>query len=360
MSNDYDGDGSEDYFNDHDDDGNCTMDYVRDVKKKLPNPNLSSSNSSGGGVKGVTQTKNDNNGRGSGAVGVVNDRVIIKKLIELDYDVDAVVSFFKKKQQQSQKQPTTTASKSSLSTINSNTSASGVKQPQISKVKQSVVKQSSLVSNTDHDGDTSSSIIHPVTTVFSGTAAVVAAAHEIDQDPSYASLKQSRTHPALSDDEDVVDALKMMSIAPGNISGGQKHHQLDEAAEKVPHLTMVVTGHVDAGKSTLVGHLLFKCGLVSQKTMHKYEKESRAIGSYPPPQRDDDDNDSDDDDSDDDDDNDDDSDDDDEHRSVISAGKGSFSFAWVTDEASAEREHGITIDLAERYVCVDDCPRPLS
>lgn len=280
MSNDYDGDGSEDYFNDHDDDGNCTMDYVRDVKKKLPNPNLSSSTSSGGGVKGVAQTKNDNNGRGSGAIGVINDRVIIKKLIELDYDVDAVVSFFKKKQQQSQKQPTTTtASMSSSSTINSNTSASGVKQPQPSKAKQSGVKQSSLVSNTDHDGDTSSSIIHPVTTVFSGTAAVVVAAtHESDQDPSCASLKQSRTHPALSDDEDVVDALKMMSIAPGNISGGQQHHQLDGAAEKVPHLTMVVTGHVDAGKSTLVGHLLFRCGLVSQKTMHKYEKESRAIG----------------------------------------------------------------------------------
>jgi len=34
----------------------------------------------------------------------------------------------------------------------------------------------------------------------------------------------------------------------------------------------------------------------------------------------------------------------------VMTGKGSFSFAWVTDEASAEREHGITIDLAERYL----------
>lgn len=276
MSNDYDADGSEDYFNDHDDDGNCTMDYVRDVKKKLPNPNLSSSSSSGGGVK---QTKNDNTGRVSGAIGVLNDKVVIKKLIELDYDVDAVVSFFKKKQQQSQKQqqqqPTTTYSMSSSSTINSNTSASKVKQSQLSKEKESVVKQSS----SDHDGDTSKNSIHPVTTVFSGTAAVVAASHESDQDPSCAAFKQSRTHLALSDDEDVVDALKMMSIAPGNVSGSQQHHQLAEDAEKIPHLTMVVTGHVDAGKSTLVGHLLFKCGLVSQKTMHKYEKESRAIGS---------------------------------------------------------------------------------
>ena len=69
---------------------------------------------------------------------------------------------------------------------------------------------------------------------------------------------------------------------------------------------MVVTGHVDAGKSTLVGHLLYKCGQVAQRTMHKYEKDSRAIG------------------------------------------KASFSLAWVTDESRAEREHGVTIDVAER------------
>ena len=29
-------------------------------------------------------------------------------------------------------------------------------------------------------------------------------------------------------------------------------------------------GHVDAGKSTLMGHLLFLKGQVSKKTMHKY------------------------------------------------------------------------------------------
>ena len=317
MSNNYDdGDGSDDYFNDHDDDGKCTMDYVRDVKKKLPNLSSSTSSSSGGGGGGVgvkavvAQRKNDNTGRGSGGAGVVNDRVIIKKLIELEYDVDAVVSFFKKKQQQQQsqkqqqQQPTTTtiASMSSASTINSNITASGAKQPQSSKGKESGVKQSSLVSKTDHDGDavgrtivTSTSSI-PLTTVFSGTSATAVAGTstsiESDKDPSCASLKHSRTQTAaaVSDDEDVVDALKMMSMAPGKVvSDGrqqQHHHQLDgaaAAAEKekkttIPHLTMVVTGHVDAGKSTLVGHLLFKCGLVSKKTIHKYEKESKAIG----------------------------------------------------------------------------------
>jgi elongation factor 1 alpha-like protein len=35
------------------------------------------------------------------------------------------------------------------------------------------------------------------------------------------------------------------------------------------HLNMVVIGHVDAGKSTIMGHLLYKLGVVNQKTMHK-------------------------------------------------------------------------------------------
>lgn len=41
---------------------------------------------------------------------------------------------------------------------------------------------------------------------------------------------------------------------------------------------MVTIGHVDAGKSTLMGHLLYKLGKVNQKLMHKYEQESKKIG----------------------------------------------------------------------------------
>jgi elongation factor 1 alpha-like protein len=61
------------------------------------------------------------------------------------------------------------------------------------------------------------------------------------------------------------------------------------------HLNMVVIGHVDAGKSTIMGHMLFLLGQVSQKTMHKYEKDSKTQG------------------------------------------KGSFAFAWVLDEHDEER-----------------------
>jgi len=76
-----------------------------------------------------------------------------------------------------------------------------------------------------------------------------------------------------------------------------------EAAGK-PRINMVVVGHVDAGKSTMMGRLLVDLGQVSQKLVHKYEKEAKAIG------------------------------------------KGSFSFAWVLDQQEAERARGVTIDVA--------------
>jgi len=37
-------------------------------------------------------------------------------------------------------------------------------------------------------------------------------------------------------------------------------------------------GHVDAGKSTLMGHLLYQLGQVPKKTMHKYDQESKKLG----------------------------------------------------------------------------------
>ena len=43
-------------------------------------------------------------------------------------------------------------------------------------------------------------------------------------------------------------------------------------------ISMVVIGHVDAGKSTITGHLLFSLGYVSKQVMHKYEKQSREAG----------------------------------------------------------------------------------
>ena len=72
-------------------------------------------------------------------------------------------------------------------------------------------------------------------------------------------------------------------------------------------LTMVVVGHVDAGKSTLIGNLLFQSGNVRKKVIPKYEKDG-------------------------------------------SKGNDSFHLAWVMDDDMSEREHGVTISVAERVL----------
>jgi len=73
--------------------------------------------------------------------------------------------------------------------------------------------------------------------------------------------------------------------------------------EKV-HINLVVIGHVDSGKSTTTGHLIYKCGGIDKRTIEKFEKEANEMG------------------------------------------KGSFKYAWVLDKLKAERERGITIDIA--------------
>ena len=70
------------------------------------------------------------------------------------------------------------------------------------------------------------------------------------------------------------------------------------------HINLVVIGHVDAGKSTTTGHLIYKCGGIDKRTIEKFEKEAAELG------------------------------------------KASFKYAWVLDNLKAERERGITIDIA--------------
>jgi len=72
--------------------------------------------------------------------------------------------------------------------------------------------------------------------------------------------------------------------------------------EKI-HVSIVVIGHVDSGKSTSTGHMIYKCGGIDQRTIDKFEKEAQEMG------------------------------------------KGSFKYAWVLDKLKSERERGITIDI---------------
>ncbi|CAK7311597.1 Putative elongation factor 1-alpha-like 3 [Vulpes lagopus] len=87
------------------------------------------------------------------------------------------------------------------------------------------------------------------------------------------------------------------------------------------HINIVVIGHVDSGKSTTTGHLIYKCGGIDKRTIEKFEKEAAEMG------------------------------------------KGSFKYAWVLDKLKAERERGITIDISlwkfetsKYYVTIIDAP----
>ncbi|MCK4555752.1 MAG: elongation factor 1-alpha, partial [Candidatus Aenigmarchaeota archaeon] len=48
-------------------------------------------------------------------------------------------------------------------------------------------------------------------------------------------------------------------------------------ADKKPHMNLVTIGHVDAGKSTLVGRLLWDTGNVPEQEMKKIEEKAKEL-----------------------------------------------------------------------------------
>ncbi|KAJ2314968.1 hypothetical protein IWW54_000589 [Coemansia sp. RSA 2705] len=108
-------------------------------------------------------------------------------------------------------------------------------------------------------------------------------------------------------------ARDMGALAIGEAAGPTdtpKAGRIDVAAEHAraqaqrASLSLVVVGHVDAGKSTLMGHLLYALGQVSERTVRRFEREAEQLG------------------------------------------KGSFAYAWVLDETAEERARGVTMDVA--------------
>ncbi|KAI9127248.1 hypothetical protein K1719_001807 [Acacia pycnantha] len=117
-----------------------------------------------------------------------------------------------------------------------------------------------------------------------------------------------------------IDCSSSKDVRPGkseNTISKEPHPQLpykpekwmppQQAEDTLTQLNLAVVGHVDSGKSTLSGRLLHLSGRITQKEMHKYEKEAKLQG------------------------------------------KGSFAYAWALDESSEERERGITMTVAVAY-----------
>jgi elongation factor 1-alpha len=75
-------------------------------------------------------------------------------------------------------------------------------------------------------------------------------------------------------------------------------------AKEKPLINIVFVGHVDAGKSTTVGRMMFDAGVVSEQAMAKLKEEAQKHG------------------------------------------KAGFEFAYIMDEIRESRERGVTIDLA--------------
>lgn len=73
------------------------------------------------------------------------------------------------------------------------------------------------------------------------------------------------------------------------------------------HLNIIFTGHVDAGKSTMGGQLLYLTGAVDKRTMQKYEQEAKA------------------------------------------AGKDTWYLSWALDSGKEERAQGKTVEVGRAY-----------
>jgi len=88
-----------------------------------------------------------------------------------------------------------------------------------------------------------------------------------------------------------------------------------------PHLNIMTAGHVDAGKSTLIGRLLYDTGAIKEEEMRKFKEAAAELK------------------------------------------KETFEFAFVMDVHKEERERGVTIDLMHKpfetnkwYFTIIDCP----
>ena len=133
--------------------------------------------------------------------------------------------------------------------------------------------------------------------------------------------KSAKKKPKDSVNEEMKDiGVPKQASAASNYWSSMTHSKLNEVYPSIDsaaewkefdkendNLNLCIIGHVDSGKSTLMGHLLLNLNVISDKLIHKYETQSEKIG------------------------------------------KGSFFLAWIFDEDQEERERGVTINVGRNH-----------
>jgi peptide chain release factor subunit 3 len=92
-----------------------------------------------------------------------------------------------------------------------------------------------------------------------------------DSEPPPAGAKPPAPGPSRAKDACAGKASGSSDEPPAMLSGPT------EGADAKKPLSVVLLGHVDAGKSTISGNILVLTGNVDERTMEKYEKEAKAL-----------------------------------------------------------------------------------
>lgn len=135
-------------------------------------------------------------------------------------------------------------------------------------------------------------------------------------------VKPSICSKTISNKDDLHQGLNTLNISSDqgdkDETNYHKSHKLSDSENVIsnlktantknkPNVNIVIIGHVDAGKSTLIGRLLYDLKVVDTETIEKLKREANKLG------------------------------------------KPSFHFAWVLDQTSEERSRGVTMDLGINY-----------
>ncbi|KAL2879167.1 translation termination factor GTPase eRF3 [Colletotrichum sp. CLE4] len=95
--------------------------------------------------------------------------------------------------------------------------------------------------------------------------------------------KSGKTSPAPSSGRSSPSGPEKKVVRDVDAVQKEQTADVDEATLKEiygkEHVNIIFIGHVDAGKSTLGGSILYKTGMVDERTMEKYKKEARDIGN---------------------------------------------------------------------------------